>query len=80
MKPILYILFLLAIQTAFGQIIFEPAFINPCTNKVEEVVFWHLTDSDTLYEPDYEKPKNVSVPKAGEYSLSFFFGDGPIYI
>jgi antitoxin component YwqK of YwqJK toxin-antitoxin module len=80
MKQTLYTLFLLAIQTAFGQIIFEPTFINPCTNKVEEVVFWNLTDKDTMYEPDYEKLKKVSVKKSGTYSLNFIFQEESIDI
>ena len=75
MKPTLYILFLLVTQTVLGQITYEPIFINPCTNQVEENVLWYVVDSDSMYAPDYKKSKGISLPKLGEYSLVLNFDE-----
>ncbi|WP_298518151.1 hypothetical protein [uncultured Kordia sp.] len=79
MKRILYILFLILSQTVFGQIRYEPTFINQCTDKVEENVLWYVTDSDTTYGFDYEQSKSISLPKLGTYQLHYNFED-PIKI
>lgn len=79
MKISLYILFTLLFQTLFGQITYKPIFINQCTKKIENDIFWYLTDSTNTYGMENFEFKSIQLPKAGSYNLHFNF-DNPIVV
>ncbi len=69
MKTSFYIVFTILSQTIFGQITYEPIFINQCTKEVENHVFWYLTDSFKMYGFENLESKPVNLPKPGFYNL-----------
>lgn len=76
----IYVLTILFTQTLFGQIIFEPTFINQCTGKIEDNVYWHLTNSDSLFIDDNSNFKTITLPKLGKYQLYLELDKPPIDI
>lgn len=80
MKNMLYILFLLLSQTLIGQTIYEPVFINQCTNQVERDVYWYLTDSNKAFGLENLESKPISLPKPGVYNLYINLDNKPIEV
>lgn len=75
MKSALYIFLFVFCQPVLSQIIYEPVFINPCTNEEdEEIPYWQISDSTRRYKSDDFEPKNITLPRAGTYMLHLEFG------
>jgi antitoxin component YwqK of YwqJK toxin-antitoxin module len=67
-------------ESISGQIVYEPIFLNQCTDKLDETQFWWLTDSAGIYGPDTIKYRSVVLPKVGDYNLYFEVDEEPIKI
>ena len=80
MKTSIYILFVILSQTLFGQITYEPIFINQCTKEVENDVFWYLTDSTKTYGMENFELKSVELPKVGFYKLYVNIDNSPVTV
>ena len=69
MKILLYIIGLTFSQSIFGQIIYKPTFINQCTKKPVEDIFWMISDSTKMYGNEYYGMPTATLPKLGGYKL-----------
>lgn len=72
-KKSIFILFIILSQTLFGQITYEPVFINQCTNKVDYNLLWYLTNADSSFEEANFDTKSITVPKSDVYTLHVMY-------
>lgn len=74
-KTTIHILFIILSQSVFGQITYEPVFINQCTNKADYNFLWSLTNADSLFEEVNFDAKSITVPKSDVYTLQVMYDD-----
>ena len=73
MKILIFAFYFLISNSLFGQIIFEPTFINQCSNEVVQSPSWTISDSLKTYE--FNKRKSITLPKLGNYKLHVAFNE-----
>ena len=78
LRILLYILILLSTESIFGQITYEPIFLNQCTGELDKTQFWWLIDSTEIYNLDTIEYKRVVLPKSGSYKLYYDINEEPI--
>ncbi|WP_215224095.1 toxin-antitoxin system YwqK family antitoxin [Echinicola shivajiensis] len=70
MKILFFTLGLIWSQMTFGQIVYSPVFIDPCTEEpVKSGVFWRIVDSTNNDGKNYVGRPSVTLPKTGNYTL-----------
>ena len=81
MKIIFYILILFISNSIFAQIVYEPVFINQCTQKEEDSYFWWISDSShTNIWMDTIDYKSVTLSKSNKYNLFYNIDEKPLEI
>ena len=70
MRILLYILLLTFSHSIIGQIIYKPTFINQCSNKPVEEIFWMISDSTKMYGNEYYGMPTATLPKKGNYIMN----------
>lgn len=64
----------------WGQVVYAPVFINPCSGE-EELVTWFLSDSSKEdYSAEEEDFRKITLPHAGTYQLYYNYPKPPISI
>lgn len=80
MKTFIYCITMLLTKASYGQIIYEPVFIDQCTGEGYEGHYWYMFDSTNVYWVDTLEMKKVILPKKGNYKLSLGIEDRPLKI
>lgn len=64
-------------NSLIGQITFEPTFIDPCTNKIDDNPLWVITDmvKTKWHWPDPFNSNQAILPKSGTYKIYIDFGE-----
>ncbi|NKI25106.1 hypothetical protein HCG49_00855 [Arenibacter sp. 6A1] len=70
MKTILYIVVFVLSQSLFGQVVYQPTFIDQCTNKPIKEVMWMISDSTQIYGNEYLGMDYAKLPRLGNYELN----------
>lgn len=78
-SQLLFFLFCLT-KTAFGQIVYQPVFVNQCSQEVQKGVFWVVLDSITAYRTEDFESEKLVLPRLGKYKLRFGIENSPITI
>lgn len=71
----IYLLAAFSTSSVFGQIIYTPTFINPCTGENAKNVNWYLSDSTRVYVSEDLESNYVVLPNSGTYKLHIDFHD-----
>lgn len=72
MKNLAILITIFFTNLVLGQIIYEPIFIDQCTNEKEDIIFWYLTDSNnTYYSNESYFEKSIELPRYGKYTLHY---------
>ncbi|MGH1337736.1 MAG: hypothetical protein ACRBFS_16570 [Aureispira sp.] len=83
-KTLLITLLISYTFTLWGQIIYAPVFMDPCSQKEDTTHSWHLEDSlETIYNLEDEDKKNytgILLPQAGTYQLHYASTQAPILV
>lgn len=70
MKYSFLFLVLILSQSMFCQTVYQPTFIDQCTNKPIKRVMWWVSDSIQNYGLEYYGMDKVVLPKTGNYQLN----------
>ncbi len=77
MRSFTFVLSFFFSNLIFGQITFEPTFINQCSNKIDNNPLWVIksfTDSNWHW-PDSNNSNQATLPKPGKYGIYIDFDD-----
>lgn len=79
MRFLIFVFSFLISKSLLGQIIFEPTFINQCTNQIDESPSWVITDltKTNWHWPDNNNSNQATLPKSGDYKIYINY-DAPI--
>lgn len=75
--------FLFAQTTWSQEIIYKPTFIDPCTNEIQEGIYFYISDSNQVYELEEYIERllegfevdSIILPRLGEYKLYYNLDD-----
>lgn len=80
MKNYLFGLCCLLSTALWGQVVYAPVFINPCSGEEEEVT-WFLGDTlENTYSAEEKNFEQISLPQTGSYQLYYNYPRPPITI
>lgn len=70
MRVFTIIIFFFASSSIVGQIIYEPVYVNNCSDSNINNIEWFLIDNDeNIYSPLGKLDKNIKLPRKGYYRL-----------